>query len=481
MTQDIAKVPGPLAGLSVKLITAIALVILLIEIAVFLPSLANYRAGWLEDRLRVGAVAVRVFDAVPDIMDLPAEVTDPLLQAAGAIAIVYRREGQTDLIALDAVTMPEVTHLADMRDANPMMLIADALDTLVFGGQRTLRIVGTPLGSGDAVVEVIMPENPLRADLLTYAGNIAMVSIVVAGVTAFVIYVLAESVLIGPIKRLTSSMLSFRENPENGTLILVPEDNRRDEIGVLERAIADTQAELFAMLRQRRHLADLGMAVSKINHDLRNMLTSAQLLSDQVANLDDPQVQRLAPRLVHTLDKAIAFAQTVLDYGRQQTSLPKPEPVDLRALGMEAAVSAALIGHPRIVFDNQVPDDLVVTIDPDHLARVLVNVFKNAREALEDKGDKIAAPLIRYSANVDGELVRLFIADNGPGLPPRARDNLFVAFEGSAKAGGTGLGLAIARELVEANGGTIALVESREGTIFAIELPLDSSAAARKR
>jgi signal transduction histidine kinase len=307
---------------------------------------------------------------------------------------------------------------------------------------------------------------------LTYAGNIVLVSIVIAGVTAFVIYILAESLLIGPIKRLTNAMLAFRENPENGTLVIVPDETRRDEIGILERALADTQAELFAMLHQRRHLADLGLAVSKINHDLRNMLTSAQLLSDQVANLDDPQVQRLAPRLVNTLDKAIAFAQTVLDYGRQQSSPPRPQPVDLRAIGFEAALSAGATGHPRINFDNKVPDDVVISVDPDHLARVLVNLFKNAREALESSGNRVSQPEIGFSVLRQEDRVRLLVADNGPGLPPRARENLFVAFEGSAKAGGTGLGLAIARELVEANGGTIELVEGDEGTVFAIDLPL---------
>src|SRR5690606_9172419 len=212
-------------------------------------------------------------------------------------------------------------------------------------------------------------------------------------------------------------------------------------------------------------------AVSKINHDLRNMLTSAQLLSDQVANLDDPQVQRLAPRLVNTLDKAIAFAQTVLDYGRQQSDPPKPQPVDLRALGFEAAISAGATGHPRIAFDNRVPDDLVISVDPDHLARVLVNLFKTAREALETVPPGAPRPEIAFSAIPGEQGVRLLIADNGPGLPPRARENLFVAFEGSAKAGGTGLGLAIARELIEANGGTIELIESPGGTTFAIDLP----------
>ena len=67
--------------------------------------------------------------------------------------------------------------------------------------------------------------------------------------------------------------------------------------------------------------------------------------------------------------------------------------------------------------------------------------------------------------------LKLGIADNGPGLPPRARENLFVAFEGSAKAGGTGLGLAIARELVMAHGGSLSYTPLDPGTRFDISFP----------
>jgi signal transduction histidine kinase len=311
----------------------------------------------------------------------------------------------------------------------------------------------------------------LRADMLTYSGNILILSLIIALMTAIVLYLFAERFLIGPIKRLSSGVLAFRQAPENATLIIAPDSHRDDELGVLERELAEMQAEIFAMLRQRRHLADLGLAVAKINHDLRNMLTSAQLLSDQVATLDDPKVHRLAPRLVTTLDKAVKFAQTVIDYGRQSAAPPKPQPVDLRALAIEASAEAGLIGHPHITFENQLPDDLVLSVDPEHLARVLVNILKNAREALEDAGDKIAEPRIWFLHEMRDDTLRLIVADNGPGLPPRAREHLFVAFEGSAKAGGTGLGLAIARELVEANGGQISLLDSETGTRFALDFP----------
>jgi signal transduction histidine kinase len=137
------------------------------------------------------------------------------------------------------------------------------------------------------------------------------------------------------------------------------------------------------MLRQRRHLADLGLAVAKINHDLRNTLTSAQLLSDQVATLDDPKVQRLAPRLVTTLDRAIGFAQSVLDYGRETAAPPVLAPVSIKALLDDAAFDARLSGHPSIGFGNEAPETLVLNVDAAQFGRVLLNLLKNAREALE--------------------------------------------------------------------------------------------------
>ena len=232
-------------------------------------------------------------------------------------------------------------------------------------------------------------------------------------------------------------------------------------------------------MRQRRHLADLGLAVAKINHDLRNTLTAAQLLSDQVATLDDPKVQRLAPRLVTTLDRAIGFAQSVIDYGRQSAAPPQPERVDLRELVSEAAFDAGMAGHPEVALIVTVPAGLTASVDPAQITRVLANLIRNAREALETSSGRTPDPAITVGASLaDEEGLMIFVSDNGPGLLPRARENLFVAFEGSARAGGTGLGLAIARELVEGHGGTIRLADTEAGTRFEIVLPQASPAEA---
>ena len=475
MTTEPRTMPGPLSGLSVKLIATIIVVFLAVGIVVYLPSIANFRASWLDDRLRVGVVAARVLDAVPDVMSLPQMLTDRLLNSAGATAIVYRRDGVSQLIQLENSPVPAEAVPADMRVRDPLTLIEGALDTLFSPSGRTLRIVGSADGESEAdgLIEVLMPEAPLRRELLIYSRNIFLLSLVVAGLTALVLYIFVNFSLIAPIRRLTSNMLAYRQAPENASLIIVP-SRRKDEMGILERELASMETDIHSMLRQRRHMADLGMAVAKINHDLRNTLTSAQLLSDQVAGLDDPKVQRLAPRLVNTLDKAIGFAQSVLDYGRESATPPKPVPVNLHALIDDALFDAGLVAHPTISVLNQVPDDVIVRLDPDQMARVFVNLLKNAREALESAMSKTEEPSVTISFTQEQDDLAIAIGDNGPGLPPRARDNLFVAVEGSARAGGTGLGLAIARELTEAHGGKLTYVDGNPGTAFEIRLPLST-------
>jgi signal transduction histidine kinase len=465
-------IPGPFSGLSVKLIATITLVILAVGVAIYLPLAGNYRAAWLEDRLRIGIVAARVLDAVPDVVNLPRMLTNRLLNSAGAIAIVYRRNGQSQLIQSEDNPMPHEALTVDMRAPDQANLIMGAVDTLMHSGERTLRILGHSDDSGDpdAEVEVLISEQQLHDDLLAYSRTIALISVLVAIVTAVVLYLLVSRLLLAPVRRITGNMIAYRMAPENAALIISP-TRRRDEIGIVEKELAAMETDIFSMLRQRRHLADLGLAVAKINHDLRNTLTSAQMLSDQVVALDDPKIQRLAPRLVQSIDKAIGFAQSVLDYGRQSATPPRPVPVDLRALIDESALDAGIVRHRDIGFRNDVPDDIAIRVDPEQLARVLVNLMKNAREALEAMSEQPPDAEIAAGYREAGDEIFVSIRDNGPGLPPRARDNLFVAFEGSAKSGGTGLGLAIARELTEAHGGRLHYVPLDRGTRFDIALP----------
>jgi signal transduction histidine kinase len=470
MKADRNFLSGQFSGLSTKLIATLIAAILLVEIVIYLPSVANYRASWLQDRLRMGIVAARVIEAVPDATNMPRMLKDRLLNSAGADSIVYRTSNSSQLIEPAEPALPKIITTADMRRVNFGDLASGALGTLLTQSDRTLRIVGHGDVPG-STVELMMPERPLRRDMFEYAHMFALTSLIIAVIAASVVYVFASFFFIRPTRKLAVDMLAFREAPEDATRILVP-SNRQDEIGILQQELAAMERALFSMLRQRRHLADLGLAVAKINHDLRNTLASAQLLSDQVATLDDPNVQRLAPRLVTTLDRAIGFTQSVLDYGRESAAPPNMTAFGLQRLIDDAAFDARVIGHPTIQYVNEVPSDLSMLVDTHQMSRVFLNILKNAREALEIETGTDKKHQIYISCRERHDSVVISIQDNGPGLAPKARENLFVAFEGSARAGGVGLGLAIAREITEAHGGRLVLGKSAFGTRFDISLPI---------
>ena len=98
------------------------------------------------------------------------------------------------------------------------------------------------------------------------------------------------------------------------------------------------------------------------------------------------------------------------------------------------------------------------------------NLVRNAMQAIEVVEGKTDGE-IRVAAHREGRKVTVDVFDNGSGVPARARENLFKAFQGSTKKGGPGLGLVIASELVQAHGGSLKLVDSVKGAHFRIELP----------
>jgi signal transduction histidine kinase len=266
-------------------------------------------------------------------------------------------------------------------------------------------------------------------------------------------------------------MVAFRADPENPSRIVV-ESGRSDEVGTAETELAAMQRELASMLHQKNRLAALGLAVSKINHDLRNLLASAQLFSDQLSHVNDPKVQRFAPKLMRALERAVAFCQSTLSYGAAQEPPPERKPVAVEALIEEVHEALGLSLDVPIRWIVSVERDLTVEADHDQLFRVLVNVARNAMQALEARGQRDPArDQIRITGRREGSVVVLEISDTGPGIPEKARAHLFEAFQGSMRAGGVGLGLAIAAELVRAHGGEIGLVPGTIGATFRIVLP----------
>jgi signal transduction histidine kinase len=247
---------------------------------------------------------------------------------------------------------------------------------------------------------------------------------------------------------------------------------RNDEIGVAETRLADMQSELQSTLQGQKRLASLGMAVSKINHDLRNILASAQLFSDRLTALPDPTVQRLAPKLIRTIDRAVSYTQSVLSYGKAAEAPPERRLVLLKSLVNEVAEMLTLDRSSDVDFQNKVPGDLEINVDAEQLFRVLLNLARNALQPMEQDRDSTHVNRLKFAASRHGNMISILVSDTGPGVPEKARENLFEAFAGSTRPGGTGLGLAIAAEIIRAHGGEISLVSSgNPGSVFEIRLP----------
>ncbi|QCI63939.1 sensor histidine kinase [Phreatobacter stygius] len=463
-----APVPSRGIGLSGKLLILTGIFVTLAEILIFLPSIANFRTRLLDDRLSSARTAALVLEAAPSGM-VPEALVRELLNSAGAQAVALKTGPARRLLAVSE-QLPEIDVTVDMREMTLLSSIGDAFETLFARNGRTLRVMGTAPRAGD-FVEIIMDETPLRRAMLRFSKTILLLSLFISGITAALVYLTLHLMFVRPMARLTKTMIAFRENPEDLSRVMVP-SGRKDEVGVAEYELQTMQQSLHDMLAQRSRLAALGLAVSKINHDLRNLLASAQLFSDRLADVPDPTVQRFAPKMIQALDRAIAFCQSTLSYGRAHEAPPQRSAVLLAVLADEVRDTMGLGLEARIAFVNAVPDDLTVDADPDHLFRVLLNIGRNAQQALEARApNDPVRDQIRVIGRREGAVAVIEISDTGPGIPERARAHLFEAFQGSTRPGGTGLGLAIASELVRTHGGTITLAEGTLGATFQISIP----------
>jgi len=453
-------------SLSSKLLVLTILFVMIAEVLIYVPSIANYRNMWLQQR--IDAAAIATLAAQGGGPELSGDLERALLRATGVEAIALRAPDRRVLIASrdlpDAVV---ATH--DLTMLRPLDSVRAAFATLVSAGDDLVMAVGRPQG-GDSLLEVVVAERSLRDALLLYSRNVLLLSLAISAITAALVFLALKLLIVRPIARLSDDIVRFSEAPEEQARIIRP-SGRRDEIGVVEERLAAMQAAIRDMLAERRRLADLGLAVSKINHDLRNILASAQLFSDRLVSLDDPLARRFAPKIVSAIDRAILYTRSVLDYGRAKEVAPERRHVMLRNLVADVADVLALPGS-GIEFDNRVPPEIEADADPDQLFRVVMNLMRNAVDALSLSPDPHVARRVFVEAERQGSVTVVRVGDTGPGVPERARASLFQPFRGSARPGGTGLGLAIAAELVRAHGGEIALKERRDaGALFEFSIP----------
>nr|WP_174822809.1 HAMP domain-containing sensor histidine kinase [Ruegeria lacuscaerulensis] len=438
---------------------------MLAEVLIFVPSIARFREDFLLNRLERAQIASLALLA--DDM-LAEELEAELLANAGVYNVVLRRDEVRQLMLSSPIPEP-ITKTYDLRDAGPWILIRDALARMFTPENEVIRVIGEPVKGAGLLIEVTMDSMPLRMAMTDYGLRILGLSFVISIITAFFLFLAVRVVLVKPIKSVVGYMQRYAGAPEDARGIISP-NSKVTELREAEEALQQLQTELTQALKQRERLAQLGGAVAKVSHDLRNILTSAQLFTDRIEASDDPLVRRMAPKLVNSITRAVSLCESTLAFGRAEEPAPTLTMVPLRDVAEDVVASEKLaVAEACVEIVNEVPDDLVARADPEQIFRVMMNLVRNARQALvaARKPGKIT---IAGCVHENDWCVE--IKDTGPGLPPKARENLFTPFQGGVRKGGSGLGLAISQELVRGHGGELVLAETGpQGTTFEIRLP----------
>lgn len=466
MTERRKSFLGTLSG---RFLILTVIFVMLAEVLIFVPSIARFRADFMLTRLKQAQIAALTQLATEDMI-MP-ELEAELLKNAEVYNVVLRRDEVRQLV-LSSPVPGEVHDTFDLRMAGPWELIRDAFACLLDPENRIVRVIGAPVQDAGTLIEVTMETRPLRDAMVEYGLRILALSALISVVTAFLLFLAVRRLLVMPIRRVVRHMQAYAEAPEDARRVIEPNADV-EELRIAEEALQSMQTQLTGALRQKERLAQLGGAVAKISHDLRNILTTAQLFADRLEGSADPVVARSAPKLIGSISRAVSLCEATLAFGKAEEPPPQLRRLNLAQLASEVAEGEGLGAETQITCIIDVPPGLTIRADAEQLYRVLSNLIRNARQAIEATGQP---GTIEVSAGEDEAEWWIRVGDTGPGLPPKAREHLFAAFQGGARKGGTGLGLAIAAELIRGHGGRLDLARSdAEGTEFAIHLPKETA------
>ncbi|MCP3969839.1 MAG: HAMP domain-containing histidine kinase [Rhodobacteraceae bacterium] len=454
-----------LNSLSGRFLILTTVFVMLAEVLIFVPSVARFREDYLLVRLEKAQIASLALLA--DDM-LTMELEEELLKNAGVFNVVLRRDQSRQLVLSSPIPSP-IENTFDLRQPSAYELIGDAMRRLSAPENAVIRVIGNPVRQAGLLIEITMQTAPLRAAMIDYGLRILILSAVISIFTAALLFLAVRGFLVKPIKRVVAAMTSYAQAPEDARRIIEPSAGLT-ELREAEAALAAMQTHLTGALKQKERLAQLGAAVAKISHDLRNILTVAQLFSDRLERSEDPSVKRSAPKLVSTITRAVNLCESTLAFGKAEEPPPQLDRIMLANVVADVVDAERMaVGDHDLSFAEDVPAAMVVRADPEQLYRVIGNLVRNARQAIIASGKP--GEISVMASETDGEW-EIRIADTGPGLPARAREYLFKPFQGGTRKGGFGLGLAISAELIRGHGGRLALVSSGlEGTVFMVCLP----------
>jgi signal transduction histidine kinase len=459
------KLPRYLNTLTGRFLMLTVIFVMVIEIMILVPTMARFREDFLLSHLERAQIASLALLA-DDSLDMDLE--DELLANAGVYNVVLRRNEIRQLV-LSSPIPEQVSQTYDLRVSKPLVLIRDAMVRIATPEDQVIRVIGEPVKDAGLLIEITVATAPLRAAMIDYGMRILMLSFVISILTSLLLFVAVRALLVKPMKRVVGAMTSYTQAPEDARRIITP-SAEVIELHEAETALRVMQVELTGALRQKERLAQLGGAVAKVSHDLRNILTTAQLFTDRLEYSEDPKVARFAPKLMNSIQRAVHLCETTLAFGKAEEPAPSLENVRLDALTAEVFESERLaVEGYDLLFRETLPEGLVICADNEQVFRVLSNLVRNARQAIMATGK--AGEIHVTAEETETEWV-LHVTDTGPGLPAKAQEHLFQPFQGGARKGGSGLGLAIASELIKGHGGMLTMDKSdATGTDFVITLP----------
>jgi signal transduction histidine kinase len=459
-----------LNSLSGRFLILTIVFVMIAEVLIFVPSVARYRESYLLQRLERAQIASLALLA-SELID--ADLEAELLENAGVLNVVLRRDEVRQLVLSSPIPQP-VEATFDLRDPSALDLIRDAMVRLVDPAPRVIRVIGNPVQDAGLLIEITLETLPLRAAMIDFGLRILILSAVISIVTAALLFLAVRVLLVGPIRGVVDAIKSYAAAPEDARRIIEPQA-KVTELREAETALRSLQTDLTTALRQKERLAQLGGAVAKVSHDLRNILTTAQLFTDRMEGSADPAVKRLVPKLVNSISRAVNLCESTLAFGKAEEPPPQLARMPLARLVDEVIDGERLAaGAAQISFAEDVPRSLTIRADQEQVYRILANLVRNARQAIAASGRP--GEILVQATETDAEWT-IVVKDTGPGLPPKAREHLFRPFQGGTRKEGTGLGLAIAAELARGHGGRLDLLYTgEEGTGFAVRLPKEMTA-----
>lgn len=436
------------------------------EVLILIPSISKYRMDYMAMRLEMGEVAAMVSLSRGGETDAGAQ--GEILSSAGIFEVVVR-EGEKILFRISRPAPGPIRSSHDLRSESAWTMMNAAVALLLDGQNRVIRVDGAPSRAAGLSISILIDTTELRSGMLNHGWRILMVSGVISAIAGSLLFAVSRQILVDPIRNLISNMVSYAQDPQDARRIIRP-GTPIVEIAAAEEALHEMQSQLTVALRQKDRLAQLGTAVAKISHDLRNILSSAQLFADRMDRIEDPTVRRIAPKLIGSITRAINLCEATLAFGRAEEASPRLMMLELLPLLREVLEAEDLDAGGAVEVDLICDPELSLRADPDQLFRILSNLLRNARQAMLGAGRPGRLGIAVWE---DPSAWNIRITDNGPGIPEQMKDDLFSAFQGGAKRGGSGLGLSIVRDLLRGHGGEISLERTDPtGTSFLIRLPM---------